>query len=420
MAGKIILREHESQGGLSDELSGIPFVGNPERGVSPRYLGVKCSDGVLSASYYVGTSWLKEDHSLLVEPKIENVDLPRMLGEALKVDSDKAVEYFSSCYGIEYGEKCIDGGKLASDFLILLIMHYIVLLKRVLKFGLRQDYITVEENLKSKVRGKIHIPSNIAKNTMNRRSDRVYCSYQVYTCDIPENRLLKKALLRAERILRAMPVAEKELLPTIKKIKGAFSLVGDDIDEHSVRAVKASKLYRSYSEAIRVAKLILRNETDGKESDVSILPPFWIDMSALFEMYVYSLLSKAYPNTILFQVEGSRRTRCDYIDTKAGLIIDAKYKPGYSPNSEMNVTGLIDDVRELSGYARDGKLIKKISGVDVKTYQPPCIIIYPEQHAGIHAFDEARCLIEQCIPMEKEYDFHFRDFYKIGVRLPCK
>ena len=44
--------------------------------------------------------------------------------------------------------------------------------------------------------------TNERKNIAVKRFDRVFCDYDEYTADIPENRLIKKALLFSKRILK--------------------------------------------------------------------------------------------------------------------------------------------------------------------------------------------------------------------------
>lgn len=405
----ITLKEHETIK-PSIELVGIPFEGLPERDMPPKFLGTSWDGTNLTSSYYVGTAWLKDGESLLINPKIESLDLPKMFGRALSVDSRKESDYFSKCYGIETDQKALDGGKLSKDFLLLLVMHYISLLKNLSKFGLRSGYVTIEENLQSKIKGRVLVPRNIMRNDLNMRPDRIYCSYQVYTKDIPENRLLKKALLLSERILKRMATSFMPLNVEMAKLKTFFNEISDTVDEHSVRGTKTSKLFRGYSEALKVARIILKEEANNTGDSSTIIPPFWIDMSGLFELYVYSLLDEAYPGEILFQVPGSHKTRCDYVHKGLKLVVDAKYKLGYSPNVNGNPFGLMDDIREISGYARDKKILERFNlNVPIDDFIPRCLIIYPEE-GGNEVFYEIENLWQKVD--------HFVKFYSVGIRLP--
>ena len=425
MADHSIL-EHEdlyfSETGLTpSDLEGIEFVGPPQNREAPRNLGIVRTTESIKAHYYIGTTWLKEGKlSISVLPKLNRngvrIDFPKMLAMALEVDGRRESDYFSSCYGIELGKKGIDAGGLADDLLVLLVLHYISLLQRIVSSGgLRKGYVDVEENLIARIKGRIMVSRNIVVNDLNMRPDRVFCSYQIYTDDIPENRLLKKALLLAERITEHIASLrnDMDLRQRISKLKNSFSAVSSDVSEYTVKGIKSSKLFKGYGTAIKVAKMILRQESNGMDAGRGVLPPFWIDMTGLFELYVFSLLDAAYPGRILFQVPGTYGTRCDYVDKEAGLIIDAKYKPGYSfqeVEDAMKVYRQIDDIRELSGYARDKRLIRRMKGRDENSYMPPCVIIYPGPGKS---YVESTDLISQSLRIG-----NFTEFYRLGIPLP--
>lgn len=406
----ITLKEHQSKT-LDINLDDIPFEGQPERDKPPKLLGTTWDGESLTASYYVGTAWLKDGEPLLVNPKVGGLDLPRMFGRALGVASKRESDYFSKCYGIESDQKAIDGGMLAKDFLLLLVMHFISLMKNLTKSGLRSGYITAEENIQSKIKGRVLVPRNIVRNDLNMRSDRIYCSYQEYTKDIPENRLLKKALLLSESILNRMS-SFTQLNVDMAKLKTFFSEVSDTVDEHTVRGTKSSKLFKGYNEALKVARIILREEANNTGDSGTIISPFWIDMSGLFELYVYSLLDEAYSGEILFQVSGSHKTRCDYVHKGLNLVMDAKYKFRYSPNIEGNPYGLMDDIREISGYARDKRILAHMnSTVPLESFVPECLIIYPKD-------DGAGSLADITDKWQKVNSFV--NFYTVGVKLPAR
>ena len=90
------------------------------------------------------------------------------------------------------------------------------------------------------------MPAQIQKNVCTQREDRAYCKFQEYTEDTPENRLLKKALVFANRAIQG---------------------------------------YKSFA---------------GR------LHPFWIDMPRLFELFVCGELNKnpKYRECVKFQVRG--------------------------------------------------------------------------------------------------------------------
>lgn len=215
-----------------------------------------------------------------------------------------------------------------------------------------------------------------------------------------------------------MPALQSHLVfPEIKHMLlvslAAFEDVSDNIDISSVRTMQKNKLYGNYGEAISLAKLLLKRydyTIDNIESDNHLIPPFWIDMSRLYEVYVYSLLQKAYPRQIKFQVKGCCQTAVDFLKLDEELIIDAKYKPRYDySNSE-----LLDDIREISGYARDENILREL-GVSNNNLVPNCLIIYPimEGCRTITVFDEGSPLLPEATPFNS-----FRRFHKICVPVP--
>ena len=157
-------------------------------------------------------------------------------------------------------------------------------------------------------------------------------------------------------------------------------------------------------------------------------------MPRLYEMYVLSLLRKAYGNQIQFQVKGCRKTQVDYIkkSEREKLIIDAKYKPRYNEGNR----GILDDIREISGYARDEKILKALGWKPEDecakgNYFPKCLIIYPDPKTKFEYEEgekEDQEMREMTDGFQKEGILSdtthireipgFKDFYKIAVPLP--
>ena len=424
-------QEHEvlSLESLSDELRGkvsalhFSHVGYMKK---PRHLGLEWdSNDSLHCNYYIGASWLIENEvAVAVTPKksIENIDFIEMFITALAIDSGPEADYFSKCYGIDLDAQRITVPKQLCQVTPLILVHYIKLLENLVKRGLKHGYVTREENLKSKIRGRIYIPAHIQKNICNQREDRTYCRFQEYTEDTLENRLLKKALLFTCRTIacyKSFGRRRAELQSRLNKLMTAFVNVSDQVEIRQVVHVSHNKLFRHYAEAIRVAKMILRhfdNSIANAEKESSKTPPFWIDMPRLFELYAYSKLNQVYPRQLLFQEKGTDG-RCDFLKiatdgSSERLIMDAKYKPYYTGNADVKWS----DIQEISGYARDKDLLKKIGWVkdgEVNASEvPPCVVIYPEYENGETTLDPAGILNNA-----KEIG-NYTNFYKIAVKVP--
>ena len=409
-------------------LRDIKFEDNPSDYMGePKYLGI---DANLRASFYIGASWLKKDElAVVVTPKMPKIDFVRMFVAALEVDTRNESDYFAKCYGIHFDEPQIDADTRLSQLTPMLVLHYVSVLHRLATRGLRRSYITREENLKAKVKGRIMLGRHLRQNVFQQRVDRVFCQYQEFTDDTPENRLLKRALLFAEQFIDGKSGLRHKIENTnipkhLRLLKSKFEHISDDIEPYQIQHLSTNKLFRDYREAIRVAKMLLRRfdySIAQATSEPQKTPPFWIDMARLYEMYVYSKLSAAYGSQIAFQVPGHFRTAVDFIKRDELIILDTKYKPHYEGSNR----GIIDDIREMSGYARDTRILHAL-GATSDSGEIKCVIIYPEQRIFESeegedvAADDCREIIfnGQPIILQSSKIKQFNSFYKISIPLP--
>ena len=104
-----------------------------------------------------------------------------------------------------------------------------------------------------------------------------------------------------------------------------------------------------------------------------------------------------------------------YVDEKRPLILDTKYKPGYGAGAFD-----VDDVRQLAGYARDRKVLKKIGIQEAEMQNSaivPCVIIYPEARGADVKFDGSRSPVDQ-VRLEVAPIEDLVGFYRVGFLLP--
>lgn len=423
----IQIQEHDKIENNTLQNYDIKFEGNPEYMGEPKYLAI---DANLRASFYIGASWLKKHElAVVVTPKMPNINFVDMFVAALEVDTRNESDYFAKCYGIQFDEPTIEADARLSQLTPMLVLHYISVLHRLATRGLRRNYITSEENLKAKVKGRIMLGRHLRQNVFQQRVDRVFCQYQEFTDDTPENRLLKRALLFAEQFIDGKSGLRHKIESTdipkhLRQLKSKFEHISDDIEPYQIQHLSTNKLFRDYREAIRVAKMLLRRfdySIAKATSEPQKTLPFWIDMARLYEMYVYSKLSAAYGSEIAFQVKGHFRTAVDFIKRDERIILDTKYKPHYEDSNR----GIIDDIREMSGYARDTSILHAL-GATSDSGEIKCVIIYPEQRifkpeeGEDVAADDCREIIfngQPIIPQSSKIK-QFNSFYKISVPLP--
>lgn len=364
------------------------------------------------ASYKIGAEWADENEPIVVttKRKMENIDFLKMFMTCFS--SNLELESFSKIYSIDYDKPVIKVPAFRSIVSLLIVVHFLNVVDRIK--NLKKGYVHYSENLK-KVKGHISLLKNERKNILEKRYDRIYCDYDEYSIDIPENRLIKRALLFSKHLLYTCNLYDA-ISQVLNRNLALFENVSGDVEIREIKQIKGHKLFNDYKEAIRLAKIILRHfdyniaKADNTEGTV---PPFVIDMSLLYEHYVYGLLYEAYGNKITYQYKGI--TGCPdflYISKDFKAILDTKYIPKYEDESlDTNV------VRQLSGYSRDLFVLRKLGykiGEDSFIPPVPCVIVYPTEGYDIFNPFKGNRLTDICNKKVKG----LLHFYKIEIPLP--
>lgn len=385
--------------------------------------GHKCIENIrdgkqrlLQPSFFVGTDWLvKNELAVYVAPKVDadnqQIDYLQILYSCL-LRPDIA-KYTDQLYEIKADQKYIEIEQEQDLLTPLLVMQFLQLLKEIVRKGLKKSYYSVERNLNGRIKGKVKVAQNIKRNLINNKKTSTICQYDVFGYDTIENRVLKHALKFVQRYLAQTSTLSLYAQPLVNYCQPAFVSVADDVDLNQLKNIKHNAFYKEYKEAIRIAKLILKrfgyhtrnakSQATGKTS----VPPFWIDMSKLFEFYTLGLLKDRYGQKLIFQAQGTYG-QPDFLlrDETNRLILDAKYRPRYQDERYH-----IEDVRQLSGYARDTKLLSKlgyISEAEQDSAVVGCVLIYTDQKAEI-------TLPEDLTANEIK---GFSRFYKVPVAMP--
>ena len=360
-------------------------------------------------TYVIGAQWFDDEEPLVVTPKAgcSKIDFLQLFSRCLQAGFE--LEAFSEIYGIDMEQPRIKAPELQSVLSPLIVVHFLSVVRAIVQGGLKKDYIQREENLK-KVKGHISVLRHERTNVLRKRPDKVFCRYQEYSVDIPENRLLKKALNFVRQLLQTFPHSESRssLEHTLNQCLSAFAHVSDEIEVWELKHLKHQKLFRTYSEAIRLAQLILRRydySLTNIQSSEEDCPVFWLDMPLLYEHYVLGLLREAYGNQIRYQEPGHTGYP-DFICYDPLLVMDTKYIPRFKDKTKISS----DIIRQLSGYARDRMLFK-----DPITEPIPCLVIYPEEGAERNPFRDKplRELLYEIGEKESAWGF-----YRLAVPLP--
>lgn len=396
---RIVTKEHAFI--LESDQEKLSQLNLPHNNSSRELLGLS---SWYQVGYFIGARWLREQElSLVVEPKIENLDYFSMFLTCL--NHPRTTGLVGEIYDIDFNQSPIPLPSKQFDLTPLIIIHFLSVMRSIVYKGLKRDYIQVEENLQSKIKGKLLASQHNKKNVFRSRFDRNMCRYQEYSLNCIENRILKKTLAFVGAYLDSTYVDSTETKSLYNIITPAFSNVSDNVSLRQLKHLKHNSLFKEYNEALRLAEMILKRfsyAVENTKEKVTTIPPFTIDMSLLFELYVLTKLDAIWGNAIQFQYHG-KYGAVDFLDVVNKRIIDTKYKLRYDHKY------VIEDIRQLSGYGRDVNVLKKMK-IDLdKPEIPECVIIYPA-HSG------NKEILEESFVSTKISQF--LKFYKYGIKLP--
>jgi 5-methylcytosine-specific restriction enzyme subunit McrC len=370
----------------------------------------------ISTSYYVGVDWIKENElAIQIEPKLNDslrdTNYLSMLSSAMEQPS--ILDYVSKIYEIKHEQPSIEIEQKNDILTPLLIIQYINVLKEIVKKGLKKDYNKIEQNLYSRIKGKVLVSQTIKENQFKNKNLLTKCQFEVFDENIIENKLLKKALKFSKHYMNTIGLKLDE--SKISFINPAFHNVSDDLSFHQIKDSKPNVFFKEYIEGIRLAKLIMKRFGYNINSICKVgkikTPPFWIDMSLLFELYSFNLIKRKYPD-VIFQFKAGYGFP-DFIIPSIKAIIDAKYKPRYNKFEidENPLNKVIDDIRQLSGYSRDRKIQEVL--INGKNDLLNCYFIYPNIENGIKDLQE--------FDFNSAKEIHnFPGFYVIGIDIPMQ
>lgn len=376
-------------------------------------------------SYFIGVDWLSErkEKVIYVQPKLnrghEQLDYIKMLFAL--ISHPETFNYIDDIYEIKWDEEYIEIENKQDHLTPLLVVQFLQILRQIVQKGLKRTYYKVERNLYGKVKGKVMVASTIKHNILKNKQLNTYCSFDEFGINGLENRLLKKALVFVQRYLNTYKIdTQAGLTNLFNYINPAFGDVCDDVSLHEVKYSKDNVFYKDYKKGIKLAKLILKrfgyNITNTQQQQLIKTPPFWIDMSKLFELYVLGILKDKFPGEIFYQYGSNKHEtyygQPDFLlkNESEQIIVDAKYKRHYNADIIDFNEYLIKDIRQLSGYGRDNRIMKFLK--DKNPCIIDCLIIYPDNE---YLKEDGKPIIS----FEEKKDIsQFSRFFKLAVKLP--
>jgi len=238
---------------------------------------------VLQAQNYVGIIQTKDGTTIEILPKItslsddkkDEVKVKNILLNMLKTLRKSPFKNL----------KMANLKKERTPLLEIFITMFLDELTKLIKKGIKSDYITKEENLKF-LKGKLQISQQIKYNSIHK--ERFHVEYQEFISDRIENRLIKTTL---EFLYK------KSKLNSNKKRIREFIFVFDEIGiSHNIKIdfdkVKVNRQMKDYEQVLLWAKTFLLGNSFSPYKGKDVAFALLFDMNMLFESYVGKYLKK--------------------------------------------------------------------------------------------------------------------------------
>lgn len=238
---------------------------------------------------YAGVIETRQGTAIEILPKIyqsENRDEPEKIKEAKTV----LLKMLRSLRNSPF--KSIDQAHLKASRMPILEIFISVFLKEMellLKRGIKHHYSSTEENQKY-LKGRLLFSENLKQNLVRR--ERFFVIYDEFKADIPQNRILKSALV----YLKDKSRSSKNICQIISFLY-LFEEVSEckNVEKDLQNLNGQNRLFNYYEVALQWAKVFLQNKSftsyKGNHLNTAILFP----MEILFESYVAHKIKQTYP-----------------------------------------------------------------------------------------------------------------------------
>ncbi|KAA8605492.1 restriction endonuclease [Salipiger aestuarii] len=217
----------------------------------------------------------------------------------------------------------------------LLIRLFCTRLLEAVRMGLPRRYLEHADDL-SALRGRLDITRQFSRHAVS--PQRLACSYDELSFDIPLNQIMRAAVSRLQRLAQA---ADNQRL--LREIEFAYS----DVTRVPVAALRWDQITldrtnQRWSELLSFARLLLTDRHQQTSAGAIDGHALLFEMNALFEQYIAKLLTRALSGSgyrvsaqgghrdCLFEENTGRfRTKPDLIirqGDRTVLVIDTKWK----------------------------------------------------------------------------------------------
>lgn len=205
--------------------------------------------------------------------------------------------------------------------------------ERALARGPLRGYVPLDEQSVA-LRGRLRVGDQLARRASLPLPLEI--TYDDYTTDIPENRMLRGA---TETLVR-LPLIPARVRKRLLRVRAELDGVSPTLPAPTVEAPASSRLNARYRSALALAELILRGTSITTKKGEIASASFVFDMNAVFEDFLSATLQRAlqrFGGQVRLQhgrehLDHERRIRLIPDITwwdggRCRAVVDAKYKP---------------------------------------------------------------------------------------------
>lgn len=301
---------------------------------------------VIKPQNYVGVINIDNKVQIEILPKIDISDENKLRNLFLKMLS--CLKEFK---GKSFKNAQLNDSKL--PIYEVFIQMYLNEVQELLKKGLKSDYLTIEGNL-TFFKGKFLINQHLKHNII--RKDRFYMAYDEFHINRPENRLIKTALLKLNKISSngKNQLLAKRLLPEFEMVNQSTNIDKD------FSLVKKDRNAQAYQSLMTWSQVFLKNKSfstfKGTENVNALLFP----MEKIFEAYVAKQLKIKFPewnvetqkdDKYLFDNPKTFGLNPDIYMSKGGsaIVLDTKWKKLIRNSNNYGISQ--SDMYQMYAYA---------------------------------------------------------------------
>jgi len=345
-----------------------------------QYLKITTKKGfgkVLQAQNYVGIIQTKDGTTIEILPKIQNLDedaSKEVLIKMLKTLKDSPFKSLNTAH--------LKSTKM--PLFEIFISMFLEELSRLIKKGIKSDYVPKEENLNF-LKGKLSISEQIKHNTIHK--ERFFVAYEEFSSDRAENRLIKTTLayLYKKSRTNANQQRIREFLFVFDEISLCKDVQADFLH------VKPNRQMKDYEQVLLWCKTFLLENAFSPYKGKDVAFALLFDMNLLFESYVGHHLKKQGLHVKLqdklhhlchWENQGKFQLRPDIVIDNGAIIADTKWKLLSEDKAHQGISQA--DVYQLYAYGTKYKSCQKL------------FLIYPfnglEKSISYHCFNDANAM----------------------------